>query len=515
MAVKKSLTELFDGCGPEDLDRLLPDRLDTPLSAEALGRIRSETLKRTFPQTAEKRRRRRWWPAVAAACLVLAVGATGIAYAAEVKEYNEAVEFFDENGLSTEGLTRADVKAVYRDITTHRFTCDKTAEVIEREVAGVEISQREPEPGDLAELAGLAEQWTNKTNATVETVLPETGTGYLTSVEERPDEELGFDVFEKCSLECWQDRQLAWTAEFSDFLVEGYAPVSDSLAVWGYTPTWSSTQTSHAWLARVDGTGRVLWESELDHGFQNEYIAAVLDNGDGTWAVISRGDLEFLCLSQYSDGGKELSFHKTKVGNKGIWNAACLGDGYLIQLGNEMDGELASLVKLDREGGLTDSFTYEGADCFYRITDMAEFNGRVYLSAYATPKRADGEQDTGRWYDIGGILEELFDSGRIKVSSEELTPKVRACYTAVLLVCNPEGGEPETFYSVQDSLGAGLSVSGDELAWDVESIVETEFSLLTSAWTIRGTCQVFRYTFDKTGELVRQEDTGETSEYYR
>ena len=30
--------------------------------------------------------------------------------------------FFETNGLSTDGLSRSDVKAVYRDITTQRFT---------------------------------------------------------------------------------------------------------------------------------------------------------------------------------------------------------------------------------------------------------------------------------------------------------------------------------------------------------------------------------------------------------
>ena len=62
------------------------------------------------------------------------------------------MRFFDENGLSTEGLSREDVKAVYRDITTQCFTYDKTAEVIRRSVPGVEISQREPTPEELEEL---------------------------------------------------------------------------------------------------------------------------------------------------------------------------------------------------------------------------------------------------------------------------------------------------------------------------------------------------------------------------
>lgn len=92
----------------------------------------------------------RW--AALAACLALAAGLVGAAFAAEAKEYGEAAAFFDENGLSTEGLSRADVKAVYRDITTQRFSYDKTAQVIERAVPGWEIDQRQPTPEELAEL---------------------------------------------------------------------------------------------------------------------------------------------------------------------------------------------------------------------------------------------------------------------------------------------------------------------------------------------------------------------------
>jgi hypothetical protein len=38
---------------------------------------------------------------------------------------------------------------------------------------------------------------------------------------------------------------------------------------------------------------------------------------------------------------------------------------------------------------------------------------------------------------------------------------------------------------------------------------------MTSAFTIGGTCYVFRYTFDETGMLVSQEKTGEVVGYHR
>ena len=93
---------------------------------------------------------------------------------------------------------------------------------------------------------------------------------------------------------------------------------------------------------------------------------------------------------------------------------------------------------------------------------------------------------------------------------------IRDNYTAVLLLCDPQGGAPETFYSVKGSLGAGLTVNdAGELVWEVESVANTFFSPATNSFTIGGTSQVFRYTFDAAGTLLSQEDTGETVPYRR
>ena len=51
-----------------------------------------------------------------AACiaLLLSAGLGTYAYAAEVKEYKAAIRFFNEYNLSVEGLTRGEIKNVYR-----------------------------------------------------------------------------------------------------------------------------------------------------------------------------------------------------------------------------------------------------------------------------------------------------------------------------------------------------------------------------------------------------------------
>ena len=135
--------------------------MKTEQLSEAIGRIDDAYLREAEETGVEetnvhtvpvKRSRLRW--GVLAACLVLAamIGVSATAFVAEAKEYNAAVAFFEENGLSLEGLSRAEVKAVYRDITEQRFTYEKTAEVIRRTVPGLEIAQAEPTPDEVAAL---------------------------------------------------------------------------------------------------------------------------------------------------------------------------------------------------------------------------------------------------------------------------------------------------------------------------------------------------------------------------
>jgi hypothetical protein len=451
--------------------------------------------------SAKKRTRRIRWNIVAA-CLALfiVIGSTAVALAVEAKEYHAAATFFESNGLSTDGLSRSDVKAVYRDIATRHFTYGKTAEVIQQVIPGLEIQQDEPTPEELAAL------WDRNVRMNS---LPQTGISYRIDYQYKKNVESEMEVLDKSILECFRDGKLLWTVDFTNMYIEDSAYTTDGTAVWGRNKTWSS-----GGIARVDDEGTVMWTRFLNHGFSDEYIAAVLSNGDGTWAVISRGDYQYLCLSCYDMDGNELSFKKTEVGNLGVWNAARLGDGYIVQLGNRQSRDTALLFKLDREGNVLERFTYEGDDCEYHLTDMVEFGGKVYLSAYAVPK----QDDEGRRDEIADVLDFVFskENGGRDITGEELTPVVRDNYTAVLLLCDPFDGTTKTFYSVQGSLGGRLSVNdAGQLAWDVESITSTFFSPATNSFTIGGTCKVFRYNFDTEGILTRQVDTGETVPYRR
>ena len=455
--------------------------------------------------------------AVAAAVLLLftGLGFTASYLVAEAREYRLAIEFFEENGLSTEGLSRTEVKEVYRDITTKSFTYEKTAEVIrqtispdiiKQTVSGWEIAQRDPTPEELAAM------WNKEL---LQKTRPQNDIHWRTDTQYVYNETLGYEVLNRSILECYQGEELLWSSEFPGWIIEGQVLTSIGTAVWGRSETTPTLDVTHALLALVDENGKQLWVQNLRHSFRHEYIAKVLGNEDGTLSVFSRGDLNYLCLSTYDQTGKELHFQKNQVGNLGIWNAAHLGDGYLVQMGNTISGDTALLYRLDGEGNIVDNFAYEADDCVYYLTDMAEFREQIYLSAYAVPLQSD----KGGRHEIAKILEYLFSEERSahgNISSEELTPLVRDNYTAVLLVCDPEGGVPKTFYSIPGSMGGALHVTEDgKLEWEADSITSTFFSPATSSFTIGGVCSIFRYTFDADGTLLGQADTGETVPYRR
>ena len=87
------------------------------------------------PRIRKHRSIKRWAAIAACFVLLLSIGMGTLIYAAEVKEYKEAVSFFEFYGLSSKGLVRKEIKAVYRDITTKSFTYSKTTEVIKNSLS--------------------------------------------------------------------------------------------------------------------------------------------------------------------------------------------------------------------------------------------------------------------------------------------------------------------------------------------------------------------------------------------
>ena len=222
-----------------------------------------------------------------------------------------------------------------------------------------------------------------------------------------------------------------------------------------------------------------------------------------------------MCLNLLTSNGQVTYTHSAEVGDYGVEDAAILGDGYLVRLFNALDDEYATLLRLDARGEPMGELTYGSEEESYYITGLREYNGEVYISAYATPANDSKNFSRG---EIGPVLDYIysFPGNPWEISSEELTPVLRDNYTALLMICDPDTGRVRSFYEVPGSLGAELGIgSGGELTWEVESIVSSFFSPGTSAFSIGGTCTVYRYSFSPDGELISRLDTGKLTDYTR
>ncbi|MGN0683137.1 MAG: hypothetical protein ACI4JY_05615 [Oscillospiraceae bacterium] len=495
--MKDILDKTLGSLTPSELDELLPEDFSAKLPNDVLKRLEKAALQKSG---IARPKRRFAYHVLVPAAIAAALCCGGIAAAAEAREYNAAMEFFAANNLSVDGLNRSEVKAVYRDISMQRFTNSKTAEVIKRSVAGTEILQEQPTPEELSTL------WNSNLNAAK---LPKNGTEYKIDYNYK-DDDYTVTNYLSSTVECLREGKAVWKNEFGPFVVDGCTAVSGGTVVWGATDSLSCKDTTHGYVAFVDKNGDKLWQRRLEHGFERESISAVVDNGDGTFAVFGRGYFDTLCFSLFDLEGNELRFKKTEIENlANLINAVRLGEGYMVQLNNISGAGNAEIVMLDSYGNITDNIVYEGEDCGYYITDMAEFEGRLYLSAYAVPKQTD---EGGR-HEIAGIIDRIHQRGGLDISTEELTPIVRDNYTAVLLLCDTHGGEPKQFYSAKGSLGGKLTVENGKLKWDVNSVIGARFSPYTSSYSFAYNCQVYRYTFESSGKLAKCEKTDETVSY--
>lgn len=488
--MKKSFSQILSQLDAQELDQVLDGIQPEPMPQEASASVRRKVLSRV---TTEKPLLRRL--TAIAACIVLLIGAGfgTYAYAAEAREYRQALEFFTANDLSTDGLSRADIKAVYRDITTESFTYGKTAQVIAqmaatKQIPGWELLQKEP---SQMEVAGLFQYYRDN------------GWCFIATQSYKPDSHYTFQDVESYGSYCelvtkYEGVTQIWQIEIPDVDFWGSVELDDGVILHG---------RSHAngTLIKLRSDSSIAWQHDLG---TDVYVQSVFRKDDGSIVAIGKPvSQQVLQLDHISADGTLLDSFTVPL-ESGILDAAAFGDGYVLYLGSR------DVVMLDAQGTVTATFTYSQEGTHYYVADMMEYDGMLYLSCYAV-EEFDGK-NYGNREEIARILDYAFSQEAFEIPSEELTPVVRSNYTAVLLVCDPNGGEPQQFYQVPQALGGELSRGeSGQLQWDTESIVSTFFSPATNAFSIGGLSFVYRYSFDSDGQPLGCRQTGEVAPYYR
>lgn len=525
--MKKDLYEILDTLTPEELDTLPEEVFHAePLDDVTLRRIQNVVEESTGlslstnnahpPVKRGAKGFRRILAAAACIALLISAGAGVYAYASAKREYKNALTFFYENELSTVGLTKNEIKEVYRDFYSYSFSSDLTTDVL--------LNSR-PDVIKGYEITGDNSEW--------DATLPETSlSDYKTPVyyeydvlftpiegTYNPQTQAYQESFEKSIFTKYRNNEKVWEVSFTDIYINGFygSPESETEPVLIY-----GIQQNHgfedkiAMLILLDAEGNILWKTLQNNSTSFDTIYDALCNPDGSYTTFGRctvGDEvgDHICVNKYSKDGTPIFANILDIKDRTIEHVALTDSGYLISLSSYVVVDFSHVLKLDFDGNLVGDFRYESEECDFYISDFCESNGTVYISGYSTPKAPDKIRAYFQ-RDIFELKQELADG--VVRSDEELLSLFRDNFTAVLLVCEPDSGTPKEFYSVEGSLGDEVYVSNGSVCWftrdiiassySAESIQIGEYGVTTTNPKLAALCRFYANIFNTDGSFKEQ-----------
>ena len=444
--------------------------------------------------------RRRLSPAklAALAMAALLVVGGGITVAAmEAKEYNEAMDFFEEYNLSAEGFSRSEIKKIYRDIVSESFTYEKTEEALASGLVGYEIQSKPLDSDGLKRLWQLGYVWS---------IGDQQQSGEV-GVQYRYDLGVTSEKLQFSEVIKMKNDQRVWKKRLDDFYVQEVRPVGDYVFVAGEAyQNGEGTRTVRVYL--LDSDSDVVWCKDYKSNLSVPVVNYMLyQKGNCILFSASNDRMWILTIDMNGNYVSDRYARYDTTGAK-ITKVVSLGDGYLMLKGNQLMQE--------KNGTVQKMASLQNGNEQYQITDSVEFNGLVYLSGRVVPNIsiADGK-------DILDYYEERF--GQTLCSTEELTQFFKEQYTAVLLICDPNSGQLQQFYTIPGATGSNLTVKDNKLTWNVnryakvqhicETYKDVRIGYLVGAGFGLVQAAIWQYVFSPYGQVVGEKDTGRSVEY--
>ncbi len=504
--MKKRLEEIFDSLSDKELDALLGDGVNVNIpaesSADVIKRLTSERVAMSV-KSRQRKRRNRSILMIAASFALLLIASLGLyACAEEVREYNSAVEFFNNSSLSTEGLSRSEIKSVWHDIAEGRFSDPKTAELLidaikESGIAAGESIDADATPNAVRELYWkwcdfLTNGYESDSGDVVEFSV------VYNYIDSSIDFEHHFLVKYVNGTEIWRS------------LIEGFDGLPDSMLIGEYVFVYRL----YDMICFSADSGEKLWS----HGFVRENIKALLNNGDGTFSVFATGyDTEhvskkrvrkpWVTVTKFDFNGDVLSKTQTYTEEYGTIDVIeKYGDGYILNAyGN---GETTQkFIALDADGNFITTVDYSvNQNDEIHISDIIEYSGKIYVSAYYYPEQAE-------------IIWSQWKKENMYVTNTGETPElldiVKARHVAILMTVDFDKGICETVHSLSGALGADLALGENrKLIWDAELICAAFYMPFYSGRPpLNIYANIFRYRFNSKGTLIDVYDTGYYSSF--
>ena len=502
-------------------------------------------------------------PALAAAVAlsVIGVGAGAVA-GVDLYRYNTASDFFADYRLSTDGISRSDLWEVYRDVVTGQFSLPATGQMLQSN-AGLSpsdsLSAEEaeslwegwkdthmPSDGVFGEGVTIDTPYSiqiihNDLTAGTQQSLPAPRNSFFFTPNAQAEKRLNpTDV----------------TYPIPDYMSYDYTKSDTELILQrkdGDSILWSLSlgKLDYVYLSRLTVTEDCVVAVGYERdGTERRYrVFMISPRGELIKSVPLGTDTEpesllytlcekntvtlFTCAGE--DSGRirrtvyELSGDATestlstlphgRISN--VRQVIPLGDGHLLVATLPDAIEQNVLYRMNAMGEITDCYTLEDGglsaqsytDPFdLHIDRIQESNGYLYISITGTS--ATRLSRVVSW--CNGYLHSAEDSWlgseilsglNYGIPKDELAHRVRACYRAFLLVCDPATMEilsvtvMDGAYPTEHQGSAIPSIETDadgHILWVVESPYATIYSPFTSSFSMAG--DSYRYTFTLTPE---------------
>lgn len=502
-------------------------------------------------------------PALAAAVAlsVIGVGAGAVA-GVDLYRYNTASDFFADYRLSTDGISRRDLWEVYRDVVTGQFSLPATGQMLQSN-AGLSpsdsLSAEEaeslwegwkdthmPSDGVFGEGVTIDTPYSiqiihNDLTAGTQQSLPAPRNSFFFTPNAQAEKRLNpTDV----------------TYPIPDYMSYDYTKSDTELILQrkdGDSILWSLSlgKLDYVYLSRLTVTEDCVVAIGYERdGTERRYrVFMISPRGELIKSVPLGTDTEpesllytlcekntvtlFTCAGE--DSGRirrtvyELSGDATestlstlphgRISN--VRQVIPLGDGHLLVATLPDAIEQNVLYRMNAMGEITDCYTLEDGglsaqsytDPFdLHIDRIQESNGYLYISLTGTS--ATRLSRVVSW--CNGYLHSAEDSWlgseilsglNYGIPKDELAHRVRACYRAFLLVCDPATMEilsvtvMDGAYPTEHQGSAIPSIETDadgHILWMVESPYATIYSPFTSSFSMAG--DSYRYTFTLTSE---------------
>lgn len=409
--------------------------------------------------------------AAAVAAALLLGGLSGYAIADENAEYKMASEYFAANSIPTDGLSRGELKKVYRDITLGTFSYEKTEEVM----AKLSVEQQTLLLGGAAK---PDEAQKAKSGYCV---------GYTDALETI------VKVMSYSEGELLWEREISSEQQLYELIL---LPVPQGVYV--------CSKDSGGYAALLSPEGDVVWQRETS---ASEYQAAVVsDGGLLIFGARNSGDTHRLVTTRFSPSGEELDKSDSPMNCYFRVKAAVkTGDGYALGCWLA-DSREVKLFLIGSDGAPRESLSYSENGETYEITDIEAFGGSIYLSAN---KRETADFDAAYAEAADGSYCDEFG-----ISLPEMTELFRSRYSAVLLRCS-EQGVAEKVYGIASAQSGSLELEGDRLVWQLYSIEDAlSVPMAINSRRIDLAAAVYALSFDESGALAGTTEVGETILWY-